>query len=127
MLYLRFHLFYPPADFSMHEVACACVFTATKLNDTQKRVYDVVLASYALRFPDLLVPPPGAASGACGDWIAHATVPEMDIDVDAIQQEQARLVALERLLLQCICFHFQPRSPLILRWTIKVARYWQST
>jgi len=127
MLYLRFHLFYPPADFSMHEVACACVFTATKLNDTQKRVYDVVLASYALRFPDLLAPPPGAASGACGDWIAHATVPEMDMDMDAIQQEQARLVALERLLLQCICFHFQPRSPMILRWAVKVARHWQST
>ncbi|WFD24138.1 beta-glucosidase [Malassezia equina] len=97
MLYLRFHLFYPPAEFSMHEVACACIFTATKLNDTQKRVYDVVLASYALRYPDLLTPPPGAASG---DWIAHATVPEMDMDMDAIQQEQTRLVSLERLLLQ---------------------------
>lgn len=112
----------------MHEVACACVFTATKLNDTQKRVYDVVLASYALRFPDLLTPPPGAKNGAAvGDWIAHATVPEMDIDSEAVQQEQARLLALERLLLQCICFRFQPRSPSILRWAIKVARYWQRT
>lgn len=106
----------------MHEVACACIFTATKLNDTQKRVYDVVLASYALRYPDLLTPPPGAASG---DWIAHATVSEMDMDMDAIQQEQTRLVSLERLLLQSICFRFEPRSPSILRWTIKVARHWQ--
>ena len=90
LLYQRFHLFHAPTDFSLHEVALTCLFTSAKLNDTQKRVHEVVLASYVFRYPELTA-----------------------------------IVSLERLLLPCVCYNFQLRSPQILSWTIKLARHWR--
>ena len=123
LLYQRFHLFYPPADFAVHEVALACLFAASKLNDTPKRIHDLLLTSYALRYPELLAPPSGADSAM--DWVAHAHLGEGDVDAESLAQERARLLTLERLLLQCICFQFEMRSTRILRTTVKIARHWQ--
>lgn len=53
-IYQRFHLFYPPSEFSLREIALASLFVAAKLNDTHKKPRDILLASYALRFPDLV-------------------------------------------------------------------------
>ncbi|WFD01696.1 beta-glucosidase [Malassezia obtusa] len=122
LLYQRFHLFYPPSDFVVHQVALASLFTAAKLNDTQKRVQDVLLAGYALRFPELLTPPPGTASGL--DWVAHAHVADADVDHEMLAQERIRLLTLERMMLQCICFQFEMRATKVLRLTVKAARRW---
>ncbi|WFD14821.1 beta-glucosidase [Malassezia arunalokei] len=117
LLYQRFHLFHAPTDFSLHEVALTCLFTSAKLNDTQKRVHEVVLASYVFRYPELISTPDR------GDWIAHAHV--SDVDQEMLHREQAAIVSLERLLLPCLCYNFQLRSPQILSWTIKLARHWR--
>ncbi|KAJ1017766.1 hypothetical protein NDA16_005084 [Ustilago loliicola] len=53
-IYQRFHLFYPPSEFALREIALASLFVATKLSDTHKKPRDILLASYALRFPDLV-------------------------------------------------------------------------
>lgn len=53
-IYQRFHLFYSPFGFSLREIAIASLFVAAKLNDTHKKPRDILLASYALRFPDLV-------------------------------------------------------------------------
>ena len=117
LLYQRFHLFHAPTDFSLHEVALTCLFTSAKLHDTQKRVHEVVLASYVFRYPELISTPDR------GDWIAHAHV--SDVDQEMLHREQTAIVSLERLLLPCVCYNFQLRSPQILSWTIKLARYWR--
>lgn len=127
LLYQRFHLFYRPADFVMHEVALTCLFTSTKLNDTQKRLHEVLLASYAFRYPDLLGRPPATKDGTNGrqaDWIAHTHVSENDMDAHVLHREQVCLLTLERMLLQCMCYNFQLRSSRLLKWTAKLARLW---
>ena len=121
-LYQRFHLFYSPSDFSHHEVALASLFTSAKMNDTQKRVHDVLLASYALRYPDMLPAP--SSSAAAGDWVAHAHVADADVDAAMLHQDQSRLLALERLLLQTACFNFRLRAQRVQAWVIKLARRW---
>ena len=87
-----------------NEVALACLFTAAKLNDTLKRVTEFILASYALRYPDLVHTPQrmqselqrsseeadGAVGGAAAraarealdrvDWVAHGRISESEID-----------------------------------------------
>lgn len=122
LLYQRFHLFYPPSDFAMHEVASASLFTASKLNDTPKRAHELLLTSYALRYPELLVPPAGVEPGQ--DWIAHAYLADADMDAEVLAHERTRLLMLERLLLQCICFQFEMRAAHILRDAVKLAREW---
>ncbi|WFD29099.1 beta-glucosidase [Malassezia sp. CBS 17886] len=77
MLYQRFHMLYSPADFAAHEVALASLFTSAKLNDTQKKAHEFLMASYALRYPEL-VQRGDAAHDA--DWMAHAYVREGEID-----------------------------------------------
>lgn len=123
MLYQRFHLFYAPSDFHADEVALACLFTASKMSDTNKRLQDVILASYAFRYPELLPPAPTGTSER--DWMARAMVAESDVDSETLQQERARLLSLEKWLLQSICFHFELRAPQILRWTLKLAKHHQ--
>ncbi|WFD06972.1 beta-glucosidase [Malassezia vespertilionis] len=129
LLYQRFHLFYPPSDFVLHEVALAALFTASKLNDTQKRIHDFLMTSYAFRYPELLHAPPSDtehdAENGTYDWIVHAHVAESDVDAEMLAQERGRLLVLERLLLQCICFQFNLRAPQNLRYVVKVARRFQ--
>lgn len=57
LVYHRFHLFYPPAEFKLQEVALASMALSAKLNDTPKKMRELVLASYALRYPDLIKVP----------------------------------------------------------------------
>ncbi|WFC94679.1 beta-glucosidase [Malassezia brasiliensis] len=123
LLYQRFHLFYPPADFAVHQVALASLFTASKLNDTQKRIHDLLMASYLLRNIEQLAPPSGAQTSGV-DWIAHAHVADADLDLGAMAQERVRLLTLERMMLQCICFQFEMRAQKVLRLVVKMARRW---
>ena len=124
LLYQRFPLFYPPADFAVHQVALASLFTASKLNDTQKRIHDLLMASYVLRNMEQLAPPSGAHAGGGADWIAHAHVADADLDLGAMAQERVRLLTLERMMLQCICFQFEMRAQKVLRLVVKAARRW---
>ncbi|WFD43462.1 beta-glucosidase [Malassezia psittaci] len=123
LLYQRFHLFYPPSDFAMHQVASASLFTASKLNDTQKRTDEYLFAGYMFRYPELLTPPSAGSSNGV-DWVAHAKLSDADVDRETIAQEKLRLLTLERMLLQCLCFQFGMRAGNVLRLVVKVARSW---
>ncbi|PWN53178.1 hypothetical protein IE53DRAFT_384361 [Violaceomyces palustris] len=160
LLYQRFHLFYPPTDFVLHEVALASLFLSSKLNDTAKKARDILMASYALRFPELVkgggeaiapraqrnpmssVGQPLLASagskrkGKSGDEdfpskshealppvpAGIGSVPESDVDQGALENERKRLLALERLFLECMCFNFQLRSQTALNLVVKFGR-----
>jgi hypothetical protein len=75
-LYHRFHLFFPRKDHGLYvrtvsislravpdhvgmlqEVCLAALYVSTKMNDTLKKPRDILMASYAVRYPELAVKP----------------------------------------------------------------------
>ncbi|PWY98097.1 cyclin-like protein [Testicularia cyperi] len=173
LIYQRFHLFYPPAEFVLHELAVASLFVAAKLNDTPKKAREILLASYALRFPQLVkgagplssadaaplsVPVSGdmlddytfptlagqkrkhaAASGTESQiqqpsssvaaaasqpfqQAAIGSVSETDVDPTILETDRKRLLALEKLLLESLCFNFHLRPNETFKMVIKLGR-----
>lgn len=149
LLYQRFHLFYNPRDFIAHEVAIACTVVAAKMCDTPKKARDVILHSWALRYPELArIHPASAASSTTQSSAAHASaattpktaspaqtpssstlglgiVSESDIDPGVLEKERKRVVSIESLLLQGIAFNFNTTVRDNLRYVVKIARDWQ--
>ncbi|CEH14854.1 CTD KINASE SUBUNIT BETA [Ceraceosorus bombacis] len=116
-------------------LACACIALAGKLNDTNRKMRDVLLGSYKLRFPDLVrrgrVVGAGAGAGAgAGGRASNGTmfrlgnVAEADIDSNALEMERRRLLGLERMLLESVGFEFgaSNRVQRTLRYLIKMMR-----
>ncbi|KDN52311.1 hypothetical protein K437DRAFT_220855, partial [Tilletiaria anomala UBC 951] len=121
LLFQRFHLFFPMRDFVPHEVSLAALALAAKVNDTYKRGRDVLLASYAIRFPQLVntkLEAPLASGG-----IRH--VAESDVDAKALEAERKKLHALEKLFLESICFNFHATASSALTLVVKLARLWR--
>ncbi|TRM64209.1 cyclin-like protein [Schizophyllum amplum] len=110
LLYHRFHLFFPLKDFIYTDVALAALFVSTKMQDTLKKPRDLLAVSYAVRFPELA---------------AKTKHPTGEIDIDTmdptvVEQDRQKLLAIERLLLETICFNFTSR--LCFPYVIKVAK-----
>lgn len=100
VLFHRFHLFYPMADhFVFSDTAAACLFVACKMEDTQKKLREILLASYQVR---------------------HPNGPEMNIESQTLEDQRKRLIGLERMVLETSCFDFRFRHPQ--RFIIKFAR-----
>ncbi|KAJ6508686.1 cyclin-like protein [Mycena sanguinolenta] len=100
-LYHRFHLFFPRKDFNYVDVSLASMYVSTKMHDTLKKPRELLAVSYAIRFPDL---------------VAKSKHPGGEIDVDTMDQQvverdRQRVLAIERLLLETICFNFTSRMP----------------
>ncbi|KAJ7368644.1 cyclin-like protein [Mycena albidolilacea] len=100
-LYHRFHLFFPRKDFNYVDVSLASMYVSTKMHDTLKKPRELLAVSYAIRFPDL---------------VAKSKHPGGQIDVDTMDQQvverdRQRVLAIERLLLETICFNFTSRMP----------------
>lgn len=160
-IYQRFHLFYPPSDFVLHEIAVASLFVAAKLNDTHKKPRDLLLASYALRFPQLIkgggdatpAGPSNPAQASAADEpnfptlagqkrkltavpapsdpqtssprplaMAIGSVGETDIDPNILETDRKRLMALEKLILESLCFNFHSNANITLKMVIKLGR-----
>ncbi|PPQ69100.1 hypothetical protein CVT25_004597 [Psilocybe cyanescens] len=99
VLYHRFHLFFPRKDFQYHDVALAALYVSTKEHDTLKKPRELLAASYAIRYPDRA---------------AKSKNPGGEIDLDTMDQtvvesDRQRLLAIERLILETICFNFTAR------------------
>lgn len=139
LLYLRFHLFYNPSDFIPHQVGIACLVVAAKINDTPKKSKEVILSSWALRYPELVrsVPLTRAANKGSSNQanvspftIAPSTqnglgvISESDVDVNVLEAERKRVLTLESLILQSIAFDFNMRISDNLHLTAKLARKW---
>lgn len=76
----------------------ACMYVATKLHDTLKKPRDILMASYAVRFPEL-----AAKIRVVGG--------EVEMDHNVVETDRKRLIAVERLVLEMICFNFNTRLP----------------
>lgn len=136
LLYLRFHLFYNPSDFLPHQVGIACLVVAAKMNDTPKKSREVILSSWALRYPELVrsVPLTKTANKAAGQASLSpyttatnsqnglGVISESDIDANVLEAERKRVLTLESLILQSIAFDFNMRTGDSLVLTAKLAR-----
>jgi CTD kinase subunit beta len=103
MLYTRFHLFHAISDFNSNvmpicatseadhqDVAAACLFVASKMEDTSKKAKDILTAVYACR---------------------HPQGPELNPDSATLEEQRKRLLGLERMILEVHCFDFRGRHP----------------
>ncbi|ORX33632.1 cyclin-like protein [Kockovaella imperatae] len=90
-LYMRFHLFFPYKDFAYTEVSLTVLYVSSKLHDTLKKPRDIILASYALRFPQL---------------VKKGQVDIGAVDQNVLEGERQRVMNIERLVLETMCFKF---------------------
>ncbi|KIJ20835.1 hypothetical protein PAXINDRAFT_95829 [Paxillus involutus ATCC 200175] len=106
-LYHRFHLFFPRKDFSYYDATLAALYVSTKMHDTLKKPREILMVSYAVRFPEL-----AAKSKTLGG--------EVDMDPMTVEHDRQRLLAVERLILETICFNFTSKMPF--PYVIKLGR-----
>lgn len=106
-LYHRFHLFFPRKDFNYHDVSLAALYVSTKMHDTLKKPREILMVSYAVRFPELAAKSKSIAG-------------EVDMDPQTVEQDRGRLLAVERLILETISFNFTSRMPF--PYIIKMSR-----
>ncbi|KAI0300364.1 cyclin-like protein [Russula brevipes] len=106
-LYHRFHLFFPRKDFGYQDVTLAALYVSSKMHDTLKKPREILMASYSVRFPEQ------AAK-------SKSIVGEIDMDPAVLEQDRQRLLAVERLIVELICFNFTSRMPF--PYVIKVGR-----
>jgi len=114
-LYHRFHLFFPRKDFNYFDVSLASLYVSTKMHDTLKKPRELLAVSYAVRFPEL---------------VAKSKNPGGEVDVDTmdpqmVEHDRQRLLAVERLILETICFNFTSRLPF--PYVIKLGRAFNAT
>nr|GAT60276.1 predicted protein [Mycena chlorophos] len=100
-LYHRFHLFFPRKDFNYVDVSLAALYVSTKMHDTLKKPRELLAMSYAIRFPEL---------------VAKSKHPAGIVDVDSmdpavVERDRQRVLSVERLLLETVCFNFTSRMP----------------
>ncbi|OZJ03999.1 hypothetical protein BZG36_03630 [Bifiguratus adelaidae] len=88
-LFHRFYLHYAYRDYPTSETCIATLFVASKIEDTSKKLKDIIVAGHAIRHPDA-----------------------KELDPEQISEERRkRLIGIERLLLEMICFDFQTHHP----------------
>ncbi|KZT25400.1 hypothetical protein NEOLEDRAFT_1133774 [Neolentinus lepideus HHB14362 ss-1] len=82
------------------------------MHDTLKKPRELLMISYAVRFPEL-----AAKSRSLGG--------EVDMDPNTVENDRQRLLAVERLILEMICFNFTSRLPF--SYVIKIGRALHAT
>ncbi|KAK7056895.1 RNA polymerase II C-terminal domain kinase beta subunit [Paramarasmius palmivorus] len=127
-LYHRFHLFFPRKDFNYfvrqflvyliewlmtcpaQDVSLAALYVSTKMHDTLKKPRELLAVSYGIRYPELV----GKSKNPSGEV-------DLDtMDANLVEQDRQRLLAIERLILETICFNFTSRMPF--PYVIKIGR-----
>jgi len=114
-LYHRFHLFFPRKDFNYYDVTLASLYVSTKMHDTLKKPRELLAVAYAIRLPELAAKSKNAGGEVDLELLDPATV----------EHDRQRLLAVERLILETICFNFTSRMPF--PYVIKIGRALQAT
>ena len=90
---------------NLQEVSLSCLYVSSKLHDTLKKPRDIILASYSLRYPNL---------------VKKGTIDPTALDARMLEDERLRVLTVERLVLETICFKFGVDSALGI--VIKIAK-----
>ena len=87
------------------EVALSTLYVSSKLHDTLKKPRDIILSSYALRFPHL---------------IKKGSLDPSAVDPNVLGSERVRVLSIERLVLETMCFKFEVSTSL--NGAVKIGR-----
>ncbi|KAG1146631.1 hypothetical protein G6F37_011932 [Rhizopus arrhizus] len=88
-LYHRFYLYYSIKDYSPQDISIACLFVASKIEETIKKLKDIFVAVHSVKYPD-----------------------SKELDPEQISEDRKRkILGYEKLVLETICFNFQLRHP----------------
>ncbi|KAK9461623.1 cyclin-like protein [Lipomyces oligophaga] len=91
ILFQRFYLFNSLQKFPVIlDTALACLFVASKMEDTLKKLRDILLAAHRVR---------------------HPNGPEIGLDSSAIEEQRRRIIPLERQVLETMSFDFRVSHP----------------
>ncbi|WWC68723.1 uncharacterized protein I206_102657 [Kwoniella pini CBS 10737] len=104
-LYMRFHLFFPYKDFNYVEVALSTLYVSSKLHDTIKKPREIILASFPIRYPNL---------------VRKGTIDVATAEANGLEHERKRVLACERLVLETMGFKFGVETGL--RGVIKIGK-----
>ncbi|KTW30613.1 hypothetical protein T552_00329 [Pneumocystis carinii B80] len=100
IIYHRFHLFNPISDFSYIDTAATCLLVACKIEDTPKKIKDILVAGYSVK---------------------HPNGPDISFESHIIEEQKKRIIGLERMVLETSCFDFRRHHPQ--PYIIKFARH----
>ncbi|WBW71700.1 Lsk1 associated cyclin [Schizosaccharomyces osmophilus] len=89
LLISRIQLFYSLAELPLIECATACLFVACKVEDTAKKLREILLIHFQHKHPGL-------------DADTHAQI---------IDEVKRKVLGLERMILELLCFDFRVRDP----------------
>ncbi|KAG8926786.1 hypothetical protein FRC02_008681 [Tulasnella sp. 418] len=101
------NIFKPLLTTVLQDVSLACLYVSTKMHDTLKKPREILMNSYAIRFPEL-----AAKVKVAGG--------EVEMDPNVQNADKNRMAAIERLVLETICFNFQVQLPF--SFVIKLGR-----
>ncbi|ORY96909.1 cyclin-like protein [Syncephalastrum racemosum] len=88
-LYHRFFLFYSIRDYPPQEISITCMLVASKIEETIKKLKDIIVAVHSVRYPD-----------------------SKELDPENISEDRRRkIIGYEKLLLETLCFDFQLQHP----------------
>ncbi|KAI8149695.1 cyclin-like protein [Fennellomyces sp. T-0311] len=88
-LYHRFYLYYSIREYSPQDISVTCIFVASKIEETIKKLKDIYVAVHSVRYPD-----------------------SKELDPEQVSEERRRrVIGYEKLLLETLCFDFQQRHP----------------
>ncbi|KAI8646307.1 cyclin-like protein [Parasitella parasitica] len=88
-LYHRFYLYYSIRDYAPQDISVTCIFVASKIEETLKKLKDIIVAVHSVKYPD-----------------------KKELDPEQISDERRRkIINYEKLLLETLCFDFQLRHP----------------
>ncbi|GAA5797603.1 hypothetical protein HPULCUR_002993 [Helicostylum pulchrum] len=101
-LYHRFSLYYSPREYSSQDISVTCIFVASKIEETAKKLKDILIAVHSVKYPD-----------------------SKELEPEQINEERRRkILGYEKMLLETICFDFQLRHPF--EYVIKFIKWIQA-
>ncbi|KAI8970777.1 cyclin-like protein [Pilobolus umbonatus] len=88
-LYHRFYLYYSIKEYSPQDISVTCLFVASKIEETIKKLKDIFVAVHSVKYPD-----------------------SKELDPEHVSEDRRRkIISYEKLLLETLCFDFQLRHP----------------
>lgn len=109
----------------MQDVCLAALYVSTKMHDTLKKPKDILTASYAVRFPEKALKSKTLVREVDVDpqvrSLQRPSVRFNEVARQALESDRQRLLGIERLIMETICFNFT--SKMAFPFVIKFGRY----